>query len=105
MLIHLEAGTCDSKVDLVHLNKLAAKCYQWKKYLLKDWRAELLNGEKGYRERDEEPFKCPRCEVEFPKLSSLFQHVWSTSCEQGRNGGAIGKLRRWLAKSLWRFKR
>lgn len=105
MIIHLEAGTCNSGTNLVRLNKLAAQCFQWKKYLLKDWRVELLNGETTYREGGEEPFMCPRCEVEFGLLSGLFQHVWSSACMQGKNGGAIGKLRRWLARSLWRYKR
>jgi len=87
MIIHLESGTCESGQNLASLNKIAAQCFQWKKYLSKEWRDELYAGETVYREQGGNPFKCPRCEVPFPLLSSLFQHVWSPACGQGRNGG------------------
>lgn len=106
MLIHLESGTCASGVNLVYLNSVAATCFHWKKYVKKDFRVRLLNGDGTYRSEKDggKPFVCPTCGEEFPLLSSLFAHVWSSSCKQSRNGGALGKLKRWLWRCLaaWR---
>ncbi|OCK73621.1 hypothetical protein K432DRAFT_277697, partial [Lepidopterella palustris CBS 459.81] len=33
MIIHLESGTCASGIDILDLNKSAAMCYQWQKFL------------------------------------------------------------------------
>lgn len=41
MIIHLEAGTCDSEIDIIDLNESAAMCFQWKAYLDEDYRGEL----------------------------------------------------------------
>lgn len=81
-------------------------CFQWKKYLEKPFREDLLAGDDSYRQDPGElPFKCPCCQVAFPLLSSLFMHIWSPSCGQGMNGGPIKKLKRWLWKRLqWRKK-
>ncbi|KAF2253242.1 hypothetical protein BU26DRAFT_477300 [Trematosphaeria pertusa] len=96
MIIHLEAGTCASGIDMLDLNKSAAMCYQSRKWVFKEFR-------NGLREHiapapAECPFKCPTCEAGLPKLSSLFMHVASPSCGQGINGGAMKKLKRWLWK-------
>ncbi|WPB08218.1 uncharacterized protein RHO25_012883 [Cercospora beticola] len=73
MVIHLESGTCESGVNLPFLNRLAAQCFQWKKYLSKEYRNELLAGDTGYREVSAQPFKCPRCEEAFPLLSTYLE--------------------------------
>ena len=104
MIIHLESGICQSGVNLPFLNRLAAQCFQWKMYLSKEYRNELLAGDTGYREVSAQPFKCPRCEEAFPLLSSMFQHIWSPACGQGQRGGAIGKLRRWIEKRTYRMR-
>jgi hypothetical protein len=46
------------------------------------------------------PFKCPTCDTQLPKLSSLFQHVETMACSQTLDEGAIGKLRRYLKSKL-----
>lgn len=95
MLLHLEQW-CLYGVMEQRLNQSAARMYQWNKFIKKDMRRELLDG-KGI-EKGSDPFQCPTCKNEFVSLSALFQHIWSTACEQSKNGGAIGKLKRWLWK-------
>jgi hypothetical protein len=73
MIIHLESGTCESGESLASLNRLAAQCFQWKKYILKEYRDELSASDTGYREQGGEPFKCPRCEKEFPLLMMMMK--------------------------------
>jgi hypothetical protein len=98
MIIHLESGACESKIDVIDLNESAAMCFQWKAYLDEEYRDELLNrcdlqsnyGDTVY------PFHCPECLTQFSKLSGLFQHVCSKACNQGLYEGQIGKLVRWL---------
>ncbi|KAF2168916.1 hypothetical protein M409DRAFT_20928 [Zasmidium cellare ATCC 36951] len=104
MIIHLEGKGCPSGISIEELNRSAAMCFQWKKYLDKPFRQSLLAGDDSYRSDPEHrPFKCPRCEECFPLLSSMFMHIWSPSCGQGLNGGPIKKLKRWLWKRLhWR---
>ena len=43
MIIHLESGACDSEIDLIDLNESAAKCFQWKAYLVEEYRERLLS--------------------------------------------------------------
>ncbi|KAF1997639.1 hypothetical protein P154DRAFT_524680 [Amniculicola lignicola CBS 123094] len=96
MLIHLEAGTCASDIDVLDLNKSAAMCFQWRKWIDKAFRDDLRDHvvmEKGVC-----AFKCPTCQAEVPKLSSLFMHAASPACGQTLNGGSMKKLKRWLWK-------
>ena len=98
MIIHLESGTCDSKINYIDLNESAATCYQWKAYLDEDYRYDLLDRcdlQWKYSETVY-PFRCPECDTGFTKLSGLFQHVYSKACIQGLYTGKIGKLIRWL---------
>lgn len=46
--------------------------------------------------RDGFHFDCPDCDMNFRKLSGLFQHIESQTCDQTLYDGAIGKLREWL---------
>ncbi|KAF2118182.1 hypothetical protein BDV96DRAFT_569423 [Lophiotrema nucula] len=94
MIIHLEAGTCPSGIDVYDLNKSAARCFQWRKWIDKSYRSDLL-----YHVpigQGEFPYKCPTCDAGLPKLSSLFMHVASPACAQTLNSWPITKLKRWL---------
>lgn len=104
MIIHLESGACDSGIDILDLNESAAECFQWQKYLDGEYREDMLNCKdlaEEYRDTVY-PFKCPTCEDVFSKLSGLFQHVNSTTCEQRLGKGSIAKLVKWLEnKHSW----
>lgn len=100
MILHLESGTCGSGIDMIDLNESAAICYQWKAYLHRGYRDLLLD------RRDLQlwnsvtiyPFECPGCNTDFTKLSGLFQHVYSQSCNQEMNEGKIRKLINFLER-------
>ncbi|KAI0572182.1 hypothetical protein Alg130_10598, partial [Pyrenophora tritici-repentis] len=97
MIIHLECGTCDN-TDYIDLNKLAAQCHKWSHFIYEDCREELLyEGDTLY---DEDPFYCPTCDTPLPKLSSLFQHVESSKCEETLDSPTMKHLRNLLAKGL-----
>ena len=98
MIIHLEAGTCDSSIGLIGLNKSAAKCYQWKSFAKKEYRSHMLSGYDlcSLYSTKVFPFECPECCSVFTKLSGLFQHVYSDACSQQMDEGKIAKLIRWL---------
>jgi len=100
MVIHLETGNCDSGVDIIDINESAAMCYQWRSYLDEDYRDEMLQcvDLKEEYAGTVYPFECAQCEASFPKLSALFQHVESSSCEQDLDGKAMLKLMTWLKK-------
>ncbi|KAH7399473.1 hypothetical protein BKA66DRAFT_165403 [Pyrenochaeta sp. MPI-SDFR-AT-0127] len=94
MIIHLEAGTCNSGIDALDLNKSAAICYQWRKWIAKDCRSDLkryMRFKSGVL-----PFRCPVCKASLPKLSSLFNHIATSSCAQRPGCGVTRKLKRWL---------
>ncbi|KAH7123654.1 hypothetical protein B0J11DRAFT_462656 [Dendryphion nanum] len=94
MIIHLESGACSSGINVFDLNQSAAMGFGWKKWTVRAFQNSLLNCEPV--KKGDCPFKCPTCDVTFPKLSSLFMHVASPSCDQELDEGAIKKLRRWL---------
>jgi hypothetical protein len=98
MMIHLESGACDSEIDMIDLNESAAKRFQWKAYLVEEYRETLLGCRDPSYEYSETvyPFKCPECETVSTRLSGLFQHAYSKACNQNLNNGKIGKLVRWL---------
>ncbi|KIV99803.1 uncharacterized protein PV09_08607 [Verruconis gallopava] len=100
MIIHLESGACPSEIDYIDLNESAALCYQWKAFLDEDYRDDLLDRydlDLQYAETVY-PFECPGCDSYFRRLSALFQHVYSTACNQDLQSGKIGKLVRWLER-------
>ncbi|PSN63396.1 hypothetical protein BS50DRAFT_111420 [Corynespora cassiicola Philippines] len=92
MLIHLESGACPSQTDLASLNKSAALCFQWRKWVVggKEARRDLLRGV-AVPEPGTPLFKCPACEVEVPRLSGLFMHAASPACAGG--GKSLKKLK------------
>ncbi|EUC26626.1 hypothetical protein COCCADRAFT_113826 [Bipolaris zeicola 26-R-13] len=99
MIIHLESRRYTSGIDILYLDKSAAIFYQWQKFLHEGYYDDILS----YYDLEEEydsaayPFRCPECDTMFSKLSGLFQHVGSGSCEQRLNCGPIAKLVEWLS--------
>lgn len=98
MILHLESGACPSDVKTTDLNESAAMCFQWAAYIGSNFRAELLN--RGDPQSNYSgpvySFRCPGCDAEFAKLSGLFQHVCSKSCDQYLCDGTMAKLVKWL---------
>lgn len=97
MIIHIEAATCVSGIDIRDLNQSAAMCLQWKAYFDQDYHQELLERvdlEAMYRRVY--PFRFPGCKLSFTKLSGLFQHVYSNACRQDVHEGEMGTLIKWL---------
>jgi hypothetical protein len=43
MILHLESGACDSEINIIDLNDTAAMCFQWKAYLVEEYRDKLLS--------------------------------------------------------------
>ncbi|KAF3042932.1 hypothetical protein E8E12_007432 [Didymella heteroderae] len=96
MIIHLESGCC-SGVDRDSLNALAAQCNRSREFILSEYEENLLDGDLEYYHGKVNPFFCPTCDTEVPRLSSLFQHVESRACSQTLEDGVMGTLRRFLA--------
>jgi protein-arginine kinase activator protein McsA len=90
MLIHLESGSCASDTTEEDINDIAHDCYQSRKYINDD----LKHGGWLYR--------CPSCEMKFPKLSALYQHAEDVPpCSSPLNGhGCLAKLERFVARRL-----
>ncbi|KAL5332132.1 hypothetical protein BJX70DRAFT_385047 [Aspergillus crustosus] len=68
MMLHLEAGTCDSGVDLGKINQLAFECYKAQHY-----KSSNANFD----------FECPSCQTPFSFMSGILQHAESDCCEEG----------------------
>jgi hypothetical protein len=68
MILHLESGHCPSGMNLKKVKDRAYECYQSRHY-----RTEFEH---------EYPFKCPTCELLFPHMNSLLQHVEGGSCQE-----------------------
>lgn len=104
MIIHLESGSCDSGINVLDLNESAALCYQWKHYIDEEYRDDMVEGYDLYLDYmgnyngSVYPFKCPTCGTGFAKLSGLFQHIGSQTCDQRLRNGVIGKLINWLER-------
>ena len=102
MIIHLEYGICTQGLDKLTLNAKAAECYEWKHFVVAEFRDELLEE----IDLDDEysssvcPFKCPSCDKEFTKLSGLFQHADSRVCNASLSSGVLSKLVRWFDNTL-----
>ncbi|KAH6632475.1 hypothetical protein F5144DRAFT_252547 [Chaetomium tenue] len=79
MVLHLEAGTCDSGADSDRVTEIAFDCYQSGKYTCDD--------------NPDFNFKCPTCDTPFAWISGLLQHVEGDSCTEELAKG----------RSLWKF--
>ncbi|PLB48185.1 hypothetical protein P170DRAFT_410888 [Aspergillus steynii IBT 23096] len=90
VLIHLESGSCPSNITEEEIDEIAHECYQNRKYTNEG----LEDG--GWL------YKCPHCEIEFSKLSGLYQHAEDVpSCSFLIKGyGCLAKLERFIARSL-----
>jgi len=98
MIIHLEAGTCPSGINLRALNQSAAQCFQWRHFVDGRFREDMIDCLDLEAEWTEKPypFICPGCGLTSSKLSGLFQHVESRACPQELDYGPIKKLVYWL---------
>ena len=89
---------CVSEITTQDLYTTATRCYQSHKYIDRDFRADMLDGEdlEEIYTGTVLPFLCPQCDNPFTKLASLLQHASSHTCKQTLQMGAIGKLLKWL---------
>lgn len=96
MMIHLESGSCESGIDAQEINRLAARCYQWKKYIVPNYRVWMLNGMD--RQVREYCYQCPDtdCNVRFKTLSGLLQHAETDRCNEGVFDNRVGSLTKLL---------
>ena len=68
MVLHLEAGTCESGADSTTIYEIAFDCHQADAYTCPD---DL-----------DFDFECPTCETAFTYMSALLQHVESDNCDE-----------------------
>jgi hypothetical protein len=68
MVLHLEAGTCESGADSDRVTEIAFDCHQSEKYACED--------------NSEFDFECPTCNTPFTWMSGLLQHVESDHCDE-----------------------
>ena len=73
MVLHLEAGTCGSGVNLDEITDLAFECRQSRYY------------SSGHSDFD---FECPTCETSFVYMSGLLQHAESRFCDEELTWGS-----------------
>ena len=67
MVLHLEAGTCESCADEAFVHNVAFKC--------------ALS--QGYTSnKDDYDFQCPDCGSYFMSIGALLQHAESDSCNE-----------------------
>lgn len=75
MVLHLEAGTCESGTDADRVIDIALDFHQWRKYI--------------YDDNDVAAFQCPTCDMLFTLMSGLLQHVESDCCDESLAKGNI----------------
>ena len=87
MVLHLEAGTCESGASSNDVYEIAFDCYQAQKYTC-----------------DDDPdfdFKCPTCETSFAFMSAVLQHVESDCCDETlAQGKPLAKFLRFLRSQV-----
>ncbi|KAK4450970.1 hypothetical protein QBC34DRAFT_323304 [Podospora aff. communis PSN243] len=77
MLLHLEAGTCPSGINVQVINACAQNCDE----------------SASYRSTNEDwEFCCPGCKTPFAKMSGVFQHSESRFCESPGGEAALDKF-------------
>jgi hypothetical protein len=88
MLLHLEAGNCESGADADRIDDLAAGFS-----LSEEYTTDLPN----YN-----PYFCPGCQRNFRWLSALYQHAETTpDCEEYLESyNCLGALERWIRDTI-----
>lgn len=81
MVLHLEAGTCESGINNDLVVEIALDCHQSRHYTNND--------------NDDFDFKCPTCDTPFVYMSGVWQHVESDFCDETIEG-PLGKFLRYL---------
>jgi uncharacterized C2H2 Zn-finger protein len=89
MILHLEQGTCESDADIDFIDDLASECRASDQFMVDE------------RYWTDMMYQCPSCGSYFSKMSGLFQHVESDSCDEtlGR-GRPLYKFLRFLQSRL-----
>lgn len=86
MMLHMEAGTCGSGVNLDTITALAFECDQSQNYA---------------STREDFDFGCPACQIPFSYISGLLQHVESNSCcEELVHNSSLGIFLRFLKNRI-----
>lgn len=81
MLLHLEAGSCESGRDLDFVNDVASKCRQ----------------SDSYKSNNPDfDFQCPTCKTLFSFMSGLLQHAESDACEEDVQQKPLGQFINYL---------
>ncbi|KAJ9632914.1 hypothetical protein H2204_007482 [Knufia peltigerae] len=68
ILIHLESRTCRSRVTPAHIE-------QW---AFDSWNSGSYTNHRSSHNK----YRCPECDMNFPKVSALLQHVESPACNE-----------------------
>lgn len=88
MVLHLEAGTCESQIDSTDVVALALECYQSRYYAYGNY-------------NDSFRFSCPSCRVASRTMSGLLQHVESDYCGEAlHTRGPLDKFLRFLESRI-----
>ena len=87
MVLHLEAGTCDSGADSEWIDEVAFDCYQSNWYTCED--------------NPEYDFECYTCNTPFRHMGGLLQHAESMACSGNlAKGTPLGKFLHYLRGQL-----
>lgn len=87
MVLHLEAGTCESGADSGDIYVIAFDCHEADAYTCPD--------------DPDFDFECPTCETAFSFMSALLQHVESDNCDETLgHGSPLAKFLRYLRARL-----
>jgi hypothetical protein len=68
MVLHLEAGSCESGADSYKVDDIAYDCYHAEWYITEDG-ADM-------------DYECPSCDTGFYYMSGLLQHIESQVCDE-----------------------
>ncbi|KAF2834540.1 hypothetical protein M501DRAFT_943909, partial [Patellaria atrata CBS 101060] len=82
MILHLEAGYCESGCTISDLNEVIADL-SGGRYVMKD----LIS----IHPDPHLPFECPKCDREFRSYSGLMQHAEQTSCSRSLTHAQKGR--------------
>lgn len=87
MVLHLEAGTCESGTNWEWIDEIAFDCYQSEWYTCEN--------------NPEFDFECPTCNTPFRYMSGLLQHAESKACSENlAKSTPLGKFLRYLRVRL-----